>query len=87
MYPRFVVDAEMKSFAKEERSESPSPDSDIIDEKSGEQPNGGIQGEIDSSDSSHRISPTSSSGSMSSEADSTTANRSSTMVCTLNNHY
>ena len=89
----FVIDAEMKSFAKSSRSKykvesdaasdqrigSPS----VVIEKSGEQPNGIVQREIESTDDSHRISPTSSSVSMSSEAESTSTNKARTKVYAL----
>ena len=89
----FAVDAEMKSFANSSKSKykvendiasdqrigSPSSDYVVI-EKSGEQPNGIVQREIESTGDNHRISPTSSSVSMSSEAESTTTNKAPTKV-------
>ena len=83
-----VVGAEMKSFAGDSRSKyevesdaasdqrtrSPSLDYVVI-EKSGGQPNGRVRRQSESSDDSHRISPTSS------EAESTASGIASTMVC------
>lgn len=89
-----VVGAEMKSFAGDSRSKyevesdaasdqrtrSPSLDYVVI-EKSGGQPNGRVRRQSESSDDSHRISPTSSSMSTSSETESTASGIASTMVC------
>ena len=86
----------MKSFAEGSRSKykvesdaasdqrigSPPSDYAVI-EKSGEQPNGIVQREIESTDDSHRISPTSSSVSMSSEGESTSTNKAPTKVYVL----
>lgn len=71
--------------ASDQRSGSPSSDYVVIEKAAGEQPkfNGIIHGETENSDAdSRRISPTGSSASMSSEAESTTTNKSPTMVCT-----
>lgn len=64
----------------DQRSGSPSSDYVVI-EKSGEMSNGTVQKGIESIDESHRISPTGSSASMSSEANSTASG--TTKVCIL----